>query len=229
MEVPIYNTEKVKIGNADVPKKMFGSKWNPDLVSQAVRIQMANSRNIVAHAKDRSEVSGGGKKPWKQKGTGRARHGSIRSPLWIGGGVTHGPLKTKVYARIMPKKMKLSAIFSILSKKFSENNVFVIEGLSFENKTKSARQMLGKILSNKESAAIVLSSAQKEGHRALKNIPKISYISPMSLNVVDLSKPKNIIIEKEAVEEIIKHYKLSDPKPVVKKTETKKSKISDNL
>ncbi|MFA6136130.1 MAG: 50S ribosomal protein L4 [Candidatus Paceibacterota bacterium] len=211
MKVSVYNIDKKEVGNLEVPQKLFDSKWNPELVAQAVEAQRANNRERIAYAKGRGEVRGGGKKPWKQKGTGRARHGSIRSPLWIGGGVTHGPTKEKRYDKKIPQKMKQGAIFSGLSKKYSENNVMVFDSLVINKplKTKEARNMMVKILEPKESAIVILSSSQKSQQRAFRNIPKVNSLSPLSLNIYDILKSKKIIIEKEAVEEIIKHYKLS--------------------
>ena len=116
MKINIYNLKKEKAGEIELSDRIFGVKWNADLVHQALNTQLANRRQPWAHAKDRAEVSGGGKKPWKQKGTGRARHGSIRSPLWIGGGATFGPSKERNFAKKINIKMKRLAIFSVLSR-----------------------------------------------------------------------------------------------------------------
>ncbi|MFH0852428.1 MAG: 50S ribosomal protein L4, partial [bacterium] len=115
MELTVYNTEGQEVEKIELPEKVFGLKVNNNLVKQAYEAQMSQARIPYAHAKDRSEVRGGGKKPWRQKGTGRARHGSIRSPLWRGGGVTHGPRKEKVYAKDINKKMKRAALLMVLS------------------------------------------------------------------------------------------------------------------
>src|SRR6202167_3095081 len=106
MEAIIYNTQGKKSGSVDLPEAIFGIKWNDSLMHQVVTSMQDNARTNVAHTKGRGEVRGGGKKPWRQKGTGRARHGSIRSPIWKGGGVTHGPSKDKVYSVAIPKKMR---------------------------------------------------------------------------------------------------------------------------
>src|SRR3990172_10928257 len=105
MESVIYNIEGKKIGTVNLSERVFGVRWNADLVKQVADSLLSTKRKNVAHTKDRGEVRGGGKKPWRQKGTGRARHGSIRSPIWRGGGVTHGPRSDKNYARAIPRKM----------------------------------------------------------------------------------------------------------------------------
>src|SRR5580704_11914592 len=104
MEAPIYNSQGKKAGSVNLPESVFDVKWNHSLMHQVVTSMQANARTPVAHVKDRGAVRGGGKKPWRQKGTGRARHGSIRSPIWKGGGVTHGPIKDKNYSRAIPKR-----------------------------------------------------------------------------------------------------------------------------
>src|SRR3989338_6971942 len=112
MKAQLYNLKGEVIGDIDLKDEIFGVKWNADVVHQALQAQIANTRKPIAHTKGRGEVRGGGKKPLRQKGTGRARHGSIRSPLWKGGGVTHGPTKDKIFAKKINKKMKRLAIVS---------------------------------------------------------------------------------------------------------------------
>jgi len=204
MKAELYdNSAKVR-GDIDLPDRVFAAKWNPDLVKQALDAQLANSREPLAHAKGRGEVRGGGKKPWRQKGTGRARHGSIRSPIWRGGGVAHGPTNEKVFAVKINRKMKQAAIFSALSKKLADGELKVIESLAIsEPKTKLAAKA---IYAFSKSALVIPSPENKSLYRASANIPKVKSLDAKSLNVYDLLCYKDILLEKGAVEAIDTHY-----------------------
>jgi len=209
MNKDLYNLKNERIGSVDLPDRVFGVKWNPDLVHQAVRVQLTNKRTNVAHAKGRSEVSGGGKKPWRQKGTGRARHGSIRSPIWKGGGVTHGPKKEEKFSLKINKKMKQVAIFSVLSKKLKEGEVKIVDSFDFkEVKTNLAKKTITGFFGDKSkiSALVVPKESEKNAYKATRNLAGIKILNPKSLNTYDLMKYKNILIDKEAVESINKHY-----------------------
>jgi large subunit ribosomal protein L4 len=127
MNIPVYNKEGEKVGTTSLSSELFDVRFNPDVVHQVITSMDANARATLAHTKDRSEVRGGGKKPWKQKGTGRARHGSIRSPIWKGGGVTFGPRKEKNYSVKINKKMRRTALAMTLSAKVKDNELFVID------------------------------------------------------------------------------------------------------
>src|SRR3989344_4067362 len=126
MKVDLYNQNGEVAGSVNLPKEIFEVKFNADLVHQIAVSQMANKRQVSAHTKIRSEVRGGGKKPWRQKGTGRARHGSIRSPLWRGGGITFGPRNDKVYEKDIPKKMRRKALLMALSQKAKNSQLVVL-------------------------------------------------------------------------------------------------------
>ncbi|HPW34300.1 MAG TPA: 50S ribosomal protein L4 [Candidatus Paceibacterota bacterium] len=209
IKVPVYNLDKKEVNAIEVPSGLFGVKWNADLVHQALITQKANSRNVIAHAKGRGEVRGGGKKPWKQKGTGRSRHGSIRSPLWSGGGITFGPNKERIFERKINKKMNQKAIFSSLSDKFKKNRVMVVETFSKTiSKTKDFGKLVKNILTPKETTTFIFSDKNKNSYKGARNISKVFHLSPKSLNVYDITRPKKIIIEKDAIDEIIAHYKL---------------------
>ncbi len=206
MNIDLYDNSAKVIGKTDIPERVFGVSWNPDLVKQALDAQLANARQPLAHTKGRGEVSGGGKKPWKQKGTGRARHGSIRSPIWRGGGVAHGPTNEKVFAVKINKKMKQAAIFTVLSRKLSDGEVKVVDSLVVaEPKTKLIVKVISAFM-EKPSVLIVPNKENKNVYRASANLPKVKSLDPRSLNVYDLMRYKNILIEKDAVAAIDEHY-----------------------
>src|SRR5271167_3601336 len=151
MNADVYNLQNQKVGAMELPAAVFGARWNSVLVKQVLEAQSANKRSPWAHTKDRSEVRGGGKKPWAQKGTGRARHGSTRSPIWIGGGKAHGPRNDRDYSQKVNKKMKRTALFSVLSRKAKDGEVKVFESLMIEApKTKVLASTLNTILNMKK-------------------------------------------------------------------------------
>lgn len=213
MQADIYNLKNEKVGTMEPPKSVFGAKWNANLVKQVLDAQLANKRSPWAHAKDRSEVRGGGKKPWAQKGTGRARHGSIRSPLWIGGGKAHGPRNERDYSQKVNKKMKRVALFAVLSKKAKDGEIRVFESLIIEApKTKVLASTLNNILNMKKGekrfdVLLVGETANRNLFRASLNLQKAKAIDAGSLNVHDVLNHKNLFIDKEAVATIERHYK----------------------
>src|ERR1700735_5511988 len=143
MNADVYNLQNEKVGTMELPADIFGARWNAALVKQVIDAQLANRRSPWAHTKTRGEVSGGGKKPWRQKGTGRARHGSTRSPLWVGGGVAHGPRNDKNFSRKINKKMKAKALYTILSRKMKDGEVLFVDSFTFKApKTKEALSVL---------------------------------------------------------------------------------------
>ena len=143
MKATIYTTEGKEKSNVELPESIFGLKWNADLVHQVVVSMETNAREAIAKTKGRSEVRGGGKKPWKQKGTGRARHGSRRSPIWVGGGVSHGTTNEKNFDRKVNKKKKSKALFTILTKKFKDAEIIFVDQIKFkEAKTKEAKNII---------------------------------------------------------------------------------------
>lgn len=209
-KVSVYNLEGKEAETIEVPSQLFETPWNPVLVHQVIVTQRANSRNIVAHAKGRGEVRGGGKKPWRQKGTGRARHGSIRSPLWVGGGATFGPNKERVFAKNINKKMRQKAVLCALSKKFQEKEIKIIADFQGEEaKTKQFSQTTKQIRPAKESATFVFSEEHRTMHRGVRNITKTATLSPRSLNAADIMRSKLLVIEKSAVKEIADHYHIT--------------------
>ncbi|MCC2631048.1 MAG: ribosomal protein large subunit ribosomal protein, partial [Candidatus Paceibacter sp.] len=143
MEAKIYNQTGKEAGKVTLPEAVFGASWNADLVHQVAVSMMSNAREPIAHTKTRGEVRGGGKKPWQQKGLGRARHGSSRSPIWVGGGVAHGPRNDKNYSKKINRKMKTAALYTLLSKKFKDGEIIFVDALSFDApKAKDAKGIL---------------------------------------------------------------------------------------
>lgn len=199
MKARVYNLKNEAVGEIELSDKIFARPWNADLVHQALLTQQANRRIPWAHTKGRSEVSGGGKKPWKQKHTGRARHGSIRSPIWRGGGTTHGPSKDRDFSQKINKKMLRAAIYSVLSKKLSEGKLKVVDSLALEMpKTKT----LFSVIKNVLPALLVSTIKNQNLNRASRNIPRAKSLNGASLNVEDLLKYKNILVDQNAVAEI---------------------------
>lgn len=206
MKLKVYNMEAKEVSEIELPDRIFGTKWNPDLVHQVVTSLKVNVRQ-PAHTKMRSEVRGGGRKPWRQKGTGRARHGSIRSPLWIGGGVTHGPRKEKDYSKKLNKKMKKAALFSVLSRKAAEGELIVIDSIDFPSeKTKYASALLShleqkKIIKPAKSVLVLLD--KKQAFRAFRNLPRVLIEEVRNINSLEALSNKYLLFSKESINGII--------------------------
>lgn len=222
LKASIYNKNAEVVGDMNLPESIFGLKVNESLVHQAVVTQMANERQVLAHTKQRADVRGGGKKPWKQKGTGRARAGSSRSPLWTGGGVTFGPLKNRNFSKDINQKMKRAALFMAFSDKLSENNLAVLEKIESENfKTKDFDKVVAsfedKVLkakaekdneSKKAKRSVLLinsTNGEKEKYSA-RNLAGVKLINIDNINIVDLLKYKRLIITVDAIKSIEKRY-----------------------
>ena len=214
MNVKLYNQEGKEVGKADLPAEIFDVPMNKDLVHQVVVAQMANARPVLAHTKDRSEVRGGGAKPWRQKGTGRARHGSIRSPIWRGGGVTFGPTKERVFAKKINKKMKRKALLMVLSSKVRDKEIVLLDKLELaQAKTKQIMEVFNNLKAKikkdlTKGTLIVLLTSDQKTIRATKNIPKIKTIRADSLNVLDILSCRYLLIPQEAVKIIQEIYKI---------------------
>jgi len=195
--------ENPKVKEMGLPAEIFNVPLNTDLVHQIMVSQMGNRRISIAHTKTRPEVSGGGIKPWRQKGTGRARHGSNRSPIWIGGGTTFGPRSEKDFSRVTPKKMKRKALFMVLSEKLRNEQLVVVDKLSIdEPKTKKALDFLNKNSIINESCLVVLSGMDQNSILAFANLPKVKTIQAKDLNCLDLLNSKYLVIGKDGVEVI---------------------------
>jgi len=212
MKYPVYNQKGEKVEEISLPDNIFGVKMNLGLLYQAIRVYQNNKRQGTAHTKTRGNVSGGGKKPWRQKGTGRARHSSIRSPIWIGGGVTFGPEKEKVYSRKLPKKMKRLALLMVLSEKARTNSILILDKIDIEQaKTKLMAQTIDN-LRNKietfEKGSILLALDEKNDKiaRVSKNIPKVKTMEARELNSLDLLSYKHLVMPKAAITVIEKTF-----------------------
>jgi len=203
MKVPVYNQEGKETGQTLLPKEIFDVEMNSDLVHQVVTSQVSNRRMIIAKTKDRGEVRGGGKKPWRQKGTGRARHGSIRSPLWRHGGVTFGPTTNRNFTKKINKKMKRLALLMVLSSKAKDGTLVILEELKLEQpKTKFVANILNKLPIKKGSYLIGLPGKDEILYRASRNIDRTKAMEVRNLNVFDLLSFKYLIILKEAIKVI---------------------------
>jgi len=197
MEATIYNSKGKEAGSIALPEKIFGAKWNPDLVHQVVTSVLSSRRQGSAHTKNRGDVAGGGKKPWQQKGTGRARHGSIRSPLWRGGGTTFGPRADKNYARKVNRKMSAAALASVLSQKLRDGEILFVEELKLATpRTKEAAAMLKSFASVKgfeklgarkgTSVVLALPKRAEDIDRSFRNIGTVAVEEARNLNAADL-------------------------------------------
>lgn len=203
MNVKLYNQKGEEVGEARLPKEIFEVPLNSDLVHQVVVSQMANRRQKIAKVKDRAEVRGGGRKPWRQKGTGRARAGSIRSPIWRGGGVTFGPTTEKVFKKKIPKKMRRKALFMVLSAKAKEKLLLVLDGLAIEKpKTKVVAEIFNKLFLKKGSGLIVLAAKDDNIIKATRNIPKTATIQAKDLNALNLLSYKYLVMPEEVIKVI---------------------------
>ncbi|HDQ22563.1 MAG TPA: 50S ribosomal protein L4 [Candidatus Uhrbacteria bacterium] len=209
VKIKIYNPEGKELEEIKLDSAVFGVEIKPELIHQVVEAQQANARLKLAHAKTRAEVRGGGKKPWRQKGTGRARHGSIRSPLWIGGGATFGPSKERIFAKKINKKMKRKALFMVLSDKVKENNFIALDKFNLAGiKTKDLVNILKKLpFEKQESILIVLPEKIEAIIKSAVNLPKVKTILADSLNVVDILKYNYLLIDKVGIKKIVETYK----------------------
>jgi large subunit ribosomal protein L4 len=212
MESIIYNQNGKEVGKIQLPEKVFGLTKNADLVHQVVQSMLSDARTIYAHTKDRGEVSGGGKKPWQQKGLGRARHGSTRSPIWVHGGVAHGPNGKRNYAKKINRKMKAKALYTILSEKFRDGEIVFVDKFEFSKpKTTDALKVLNSlskienckyISSKKKNSAIIAIGAKNMAlEKSFANVGNVEVDELRNINPVDLLNYKYLVIEnpKEAV------------------------------
>lgn len=208
MKFDIYNQKGNKIGTYDATDNLFNLANNDDLMYQVYTSKWSNRRGSYAHTKTRADVRGGGRKPWRQKGTGRARHGSIRSPLWVGGGVTFGPRNERVYKKKVNRKMNIRAIFIVLSSKAKNGNIFIIDSLEYkEPKTKLGVELLENLKINTKTTVIYGTKKDSNFKIVFNNIFKAKPFLIDNLNVIDILQNTNCIFSKEAMDEVVARYK----------------------
>ena len=207
MEVKTYNQKGEEAGKVKLSKDVFDLPWNADLVHQVVVAMQANARTPVAHVKDRSDVRGGGRKPWKQKGTGRARVGSNRSPIWAGGGVTHGPSNEKNYSQKINQKMKTKALFTVLSEKLRQGTLVFVDDLGLkEIKTQQAKEVLSSLgsiaeikgVDTKKNNSLYLSVADVDENikKSFSNISNTEVQDIKNINPMSILNYKYLVIVK---------------------------------
>jgi large subunit ribosomal protein L4 len=209
METIIYNAEGKNTGTISLPEHIFGQAWNASLIHQVVTSMQDNARTRVAHVKDRGDVRGGGKKPWQQKGTGRARVGSSRSPIWRGGGITHGPTNEEDFSRIIPKKMRAKALIVALSQKMRDGEIVFVDTFGLEKpKTAAAKKSLlslskikgiERLATKSRNAALVAFADPTEAAvKSFRNLGNIKTVSVRDLNPVSVLGSTYLIIENAA-------------------------------
>lgn len=205
MKAQVFKQDGGKGSEITLSENLFGQKWNADLVHEVVVVMQGNARTTIADTKDRGEVRGGGKKPWKQKGTGRARHGSRRSPIWTGGGIAHGPIAEKDYSRKLNRKVKAKALAVTLSKKQSDGEVVFVEALAFGAPKSADVKLAMKNLSGaadkkelatkrKNAAVIVLPGRDLAAEKSFRNFGNYEVVMAKDVNPVDLLTYKFVVI-----------------------------------
>jgi len=202
MEIPVYSKEGEKVDNLQLDDKKFGGPIRNKLLRDAVTMYEANKRQGTACTKTRGEVAGGGRKPWVQKHTGRARAGSIRSPLWKGGGVSFGP-RPRDYSYAIPKKARKLALYTALSAKVRDNELVVIDNLNFDiPKTKQMVGILKALNIDNSSCLIVIPKANENVWKSARNIPSVKIMTSTELNAYEILRPKKVLLTKEALSSI---------------------------
>lgn len=203
----IYNQKGEVIGNHELSKDVFGVKAKPGLIAEVVRAMFANRRKVLADTKKKGEVRGGGRKPWAQKGTGRARAGSIRSPLWRGGGVTFGPTSERNFKLKINKKVKRLAMKMILSEKAEQNSFILVDSLAVEgSKTKKFAELLKKLPLQKGKILVILPQKDVTVERSARNIQSVEIITRGQIDIIALLNHTNIITMPETIKSLEDMY-----------------------
>lgn len=203
LSIPVYSITGAASGSLTLPKEVFGQEVNKGLLAQAVRVYTANQKNYTASTKTRGQVQGSTVKIYRQKGTGRARHGANTAPIFVGGGITFGPKPRKVVLDL-PKKMKRAALISALSDKANEKLAIAVDNVEkLTGKTKQVTQFLQKVMDkNTKSALIVTASAEKNLQQAVRNIPNVTVLSANLINIYEVLRHQTLILTKDAVSKL---------------------------
>lgn len=197
----LYNMDGKNLGEIELSEVVFGAEVNKALIHEAVVNYLANRRAGTASTKLRSEVSGGGRKPWRQKGTGRARHGSIRSPQWVGGGIVFGP-KPRDYSYSMPKKARRAALRSALSARAGEGKVSVVDSLSLAEPKTRVMVELFKNLGLDGKVLLVTEGKNDIIEKSVRNIQGVTFVEAKGLNVYDVVKHENLVVTQDALAKV---------------------------
>ncbi len=201
MKLPVYDIRGEVIGERELPENLFAVEFVPALVSQAVRRQWWNAKPPSAHTKTRAEVRGGGRKPWPQKHTGRARQGSIRAPQWVGGGVVHGPRPGVRRTLRMNKKMRRKALFGTLSRVTQDGNLLLLQDPDLERpKTKQGRELLKNLGLEEHKVLFFLESEEEPLALSLRNLPRVKVLRADRLNVLDLLEHDKVVLTLKALD-----------------------------
>ncbi|NBO17273.1 MAG: 50S ribosomal protein L4 [Proteobacteria bacterium] len=208
MILDILNKDGSKLEELNVSANIFGRELNSDLVAQYVRVYSTNQRVGNAHTKTRGEVSGAGKKPWKQKGTGRARVGSIRSPLWVKGGITHGP-RTKTFRLELPKKMRVGALLNVLSSRFNSDNIKVIDSFDLSDlKTKNFEALIKNLNLDGKKVLVIIENKNENIIKSARNLDRVSVKMLSNLNAYDVLNNSNLLFDKGSVNALERKYEI---------------------
>lgn len=211
MEIPLYNKQGEKAGTVTASDVLIAAEANNDLVHQVAHVQMSNQRQVLAHAKDRSEKRGGGRKPWRQKGTGRARHGSTRSPIWVGGGATHGPTRERNFKKTVTRAAATKALSCVLSARQRDGRLLVVDTMDLGGKTKTAVDFLNTVTPNfseylsrkdKHSRVLVVlpgTDADVSVRRAMTNIPYADTVRASDLTALAVLSYPYLLLTQDAL------------------------------
>lgn len=207
MQVTLHNQNGEEIGKTELSERVFGIEIKPEVLRLVYVAQTANMRQVIAHTKGRGEVRGGGRKPWRQKGTGRARHGSRRSPIWVGGGITFGPTKYRNFKKKINQKIKKKATLMALSGKLRDKELIMVDKLELQNpKTREMAVVVDKLVPDFKSALLVLAEKNEYIFRASRNIDDFKVITLDNINIVDLLNHKYLVITQETVNQLNARY-----------------------